>query len=111
MEIAELQEECRERGLGGLTVNEAVLRTRLNDWLRFSLDYKIPVPMLIVTRGLLITAQDGSSKRDNQVAERMRDFPSELVDEIKGKNYCCLKLLNKKIINNSKKIFIHRSFG
>jgi LETM1 and EF-hand domain-containing protein 1 len=85
MTIAELKEECRERGLSNLSNNGAVLRARLDDWLHFSLDYHIPVPMMLLTRTLLITAEDGSSKRDTAVAERLRDFPAELVDEIKSK--------------------------
>ncbi|KAK7399694.1 hypothetical protein VNO78_10883 [Psophocarpus tetragonolobus] len=75
---AELQEDCRERGmLGLLSVEE--MRQQLRDWLDLSLNHSVPSSLLILSRSFTVS---GKLKPEEAVQATLSSLPDEVVDTI-----------------------------
>ena len=54
LDILELQQACRERGMRALGMPEARLKAQLGQWLDLHLNKKIPISLLILSRALYL---------------------------------------------------------
>ena len=54
LDINELQQACRERGMRALGVSEQRLRSQLDQWLDLHINRKIPLTLLIMSRALYL---------------------------------------------------------
>jgi len=54
LDIKELQQACRERGMRAMGVSEERLRSQLEQWLDLHLNRKIPLSLLILSRALYL---------------------------------------------------------
>lgn len=54
MEIWELQEACRQRGMRSFGVPESRLKLQMAQWLDLHLNHKIPASLLLLSRTLYL---------------------------------------------------------
>ena len=116
--IEELQAACAARGMRSLNVSESVLRRQLNQWLELSLQERLPVSLIVISRVLTITADPNKQPVTNKsdTLESIRTLigrmPTEVLDEVKleamldskGNSASHLHVLNdfRQALKNSK---------
>ena len=54
LDIDELQQACRERGMQALGMPETRLRSQLDQWLDLHIKRKIPLSLLVLSRALYL---------------------------------------------------------
>eukprot|EP01117_Protostelium_nocturnum_P001642 TRINITY_DN1200_c0_g1_i1.p1 TRINITY_DN1200_c0_g1~~TRINITY_DN1200_c0_g1_i1.p1 ORF type:complete len:652 (-),score=203.33 TRINITY_DN1200_c0_g1_i1:392-2347(-) len=83
LNLEELQQALRARGMRGTSNSKAFLRQKLSEWLDLSLKHNLPESILILSRAMTITEKNESS----QIAlkETISSLPDDLLDEVKLK--------------------------
>ena len=52
--VEELRQACDERGMRSIGLREGALRTQLTQWLQLSVDSKVPISLLVLSRAMTI---------------------------------------------------------
>jgi LETM1 and EF-hand domain-containing protein 1, mitochondrial len=88
LDIKELQQACRERGMRAMGVSELRLRSQLEQWLDLHLNRKIPLSLLILSRALYLPenlpAEDMIQSTISQLPISIETATSAKIAEISG---------------------------
>lgn len=96
MEIWELQEACRQRGMRSFGVPESRLKLQMAQWLDLHLNHKIPASLLLLSRTLYLP-EDLST--EDQLKATISALPDSTAEEAKVK---ILEVSGDRVDNKSK---------
>jgi LETM1 and EF-hand domain-containing protein 1, mitochondrial len=97
LDITEIQQACRERGMRALGMPEARLKAQLAQWLDLHLNKKIPISLLILSRALYLP-------ENLPAGDLIKTTISALPLSIVRKNFFFLNLYNTlKLFTNKNK--------
>lgn len=88
LDIKELQQACRDRGMRAMGVSEQRLRSQLEQWLDLHINRKIPLSLLILSRALYLPenlpAEDIIKSTLSQLPQSIENATIAKIAEISG---------------------------
>lgn len=81
LDLWELQQACKSRGMRAYGLTEERMRTQLQEWIDLSLNEKVPPTLLLLSRTMLLS--DDSITTD-KLKETLRKLPDSLATQTKA---------------------------
>ncbi|KAJ1433178.1 LETM1-like protein-domain-containing protein [Ochromonadaceae sp. CCMP2298] len=83
LNTVELRDACRERGMRSLGVTHFKLKKQLSEWLELSTQKHIPISLLIMSRGFMLSSGTAATNDPEQVLKSSMSFmDSDIINEV-----------------------------